>query len=89
MIAMPDQAKPRIKAIAQAVSVRPSDSAVIGHAGLPATHIVTLETNDAVIEYYLDHRSATLLLAVDSYLKPFQSDSLVGTPSAEALNPSV
>jgi len=86
---MPAQQKHRIKAIAEVVSVRPSASDAVGPTGLPLTHIVTFQTNDAVIDYYIEQPSATLLLAVESYRKPFHASGSAGTLSAEALKPSI
>jgi predicted deacylase len=73
--------KPRRAAPARILSVRPSLPGAPGSAGQPATHIIVVETADAVLDLHLDRRSAALLLAIARYLSPAATEGLPPNPA--------
>jgi hypothetical protein len=70
---MSDQ-KPRTKLSGQVVSVRRGISGPV----------VTIETEESELDIAIDTGSAALLLAIEPYLKPFQSFRCEGIPSFES-----
>jgi hypothetical protein len=56
--------KPREQLPARIVSIRPAYAGAVGAAGQAAVCIVTVETENSILECFIDERSAGLLLAV-------------------------
>jgi hypothetical protein len=62
--------KPRTQVQARVLSIRNSHAGAVGPAGQPATHVIEIETENSVLDCYIDLRSATLLLAIAEHLPP-------------------
>ena len=65
-----ERRKVRTQRPARILSIRPAYAGATGPAGQSATHVVSIETEDAILDCFIDLHSATLLLAVAAYLPP-------------------
>jgi hypothetical protein len=82
-------AKPNTITLCRVFSVGPHPS-VTDAPGFHAVLSIDMATPDQRFEMCIDERSARFLAgAIDLYLKPFHSDGDGGTPSADALKPSI
>ena len=82
-------AKPKTSTPCRAIGVGPHPS-MRGPPGFETVLSIDMETPERRFELCIDERSACFLVAaLASYLKPFQSLCDAGTPSADALKPSV
>jgi hypothetical protein len=62
--------KPRAQAPARIVSIGRAHDSAAGPAGQSASHVITIETENSILDCFIDLRSATLLLAIAEYLPP-------------------
>lgn len=62
--------KPRTEIPARILSIGPAHVGAAGPAGQAATHVISIETESSIQNYFIDLRSATLLLAIGEYLNP-------------------
>jgi hypothetical protein len=76
--------KDHVSMPARIVSVGPSHVDAVGPAGQSATHRIAVELETQTLDLFVDERSATLLVMIADYLKPFQSSNVLGTPSFDA-----
>ena len=65
-----ERRKVRTQRPARILSIRPACAGAVGPAGQSATHVLSIEIEDYILDCFIDAHSAMLLLAVAAYLPP-------------------
>jgi hypothetical protein len=85
----PPRGKPSTRSPCRVTSIRPYPSSH-GPEGFETVLTICMETPDHNFQMSIDARSARFVFGcLADYLKPFHSSGEVGTPSADALKPSL